>query len=311
MVPDGKAFVQGLCEALREYLRGHPARALSKLLDSLALAAAIETLMVEHVPSDLFAALYRARQFPDVPHNTARDMFHIPVDKRHLVETQRFSIPGFPCLYLGSTSLVCWNELGRPPLEHFVAVRMEVASTLPVRVLNLGLPPSALKRKLEAYPRMVDPTAAWARYVLLWPLIAGCSVPVKHRQASFKPEYILPQLMLQWLTSHSDVVALGYTSNRLTATSCATISQNWVFPPLSDEVDSFGHFHDLVDRFRVTEPLPWALRHAVNKRPRLVPLVGNQSFESVALSGNVATPYAQTSFFEFDSFLMAERATVV
>ena len=37
-----------------------------------------------------------------------KDMLHIPFNKRELVKTQRFSISGVPCLYLGATSYVCW-----------------------------------------------------------------------------------------------------------------------------------------------------------------------------------------------------------
>lgn len=36
-----------------------------------------------------------------------------------MVSTQRFSIPGVPCLYLGTTSYVCWLEMDKPHDSEF------------------------------------------------------------------------------------------------------------------------------------------------------------------------------------------------
>ena len=40
-------------------------------------------------------------------------MFHVPFNMREKVSSARFSIPGFPCLYLGTSLEVCWNEIKR------------------------------------------------------------------------------------------------------------------------------------------------------------------------------------------------------
>ena len=37
---------------------------------------------------------------------TFKDMFHIPFDKRGIVKTERFSMPGYPCLYLGKSAVL-------------------------------------------------------------------------------------------------------------------------------------------------------------------------------------------------------------
>lgn len=44
------------------------------------------------------------------------DMFHVPFEKRHLIPTSRFSLPGLPCLYLANSIYTCWEELDRPNL---------------------------------------------------------------------------------------------------------------------------------------------------------------------------------------------------
>lgn len=44
------------------------------------------------------------------------EMFHIPFQYNHIVANERFSMSGFPSLYLGSSVYVCWEEMRRPDL---------------------------------------------------------------------------------------------------------------------------------------------------------------------------------------------------
>lgn len=62
------------------------------------------------------AETYRMRivQLEEQRKLKAKDMFHIPLDKRGLVETQKFSVPGYPYLYLANNVYGCWEEMGRP-----------------------------------------------------------------------------------------------------------------------------------------------------------------------------------------------------
>ena len=41
------------------------------------------------------------------------DMFHIPLDKKGIIHTQRYSSPGYPCLYVGESIYACWEEMHR------------------------------------------------------------------------------------------------------------------------------------------------------------------------------------------------------
>ena len=56
---------------------------------------------------------FRAR-ISDYTPLTSVDMKHIPFNKRSKITNQRYSINGIPCLYLGNSALVCWEELNRP-----------------------------------------------------------------------------------------------------------------------------------------------------------------------------------------------------
>ena len=66
---------------------------------------------------------------------TAKEMFHIPFNKREIISTQRFSVPGVPCLYLSTTSFGTWLELGMPEPEVFQVSEYSLPSS--IKVLNL------------------------------------------------------------------------------------------------------------------------------------------------------------------------------
>jgi hypothetical protein len=65
-----------------------------------------------------------------------RDIFHIPFEKRQLVASQRYSIPGLPSLHLASSLWIAWEEFDRPDLASIHASRFEGKGDL--KVLDFG-----------------------------------------------------------------------------------------------------------------------------------------------------------------------------
>ncbi|MCM1301500.1 MAG: RES family NAD+ phosphorylase [Bacteroides cellulosilyticus] len=129
---------------------------------------------------------FRARTFENKQNRTRLDMFHIPFDQRHIIRTQRYSKPGYPCLYLGTTVYVCWKELQPCHFDDLMISGFKVAEEF--RVYDLTVP------KLEDYiPRKIGKT------LLRLPLIIACQIKVKQDNAAFKPEYIIPQMLIEMI----------------------------------------------------------------------------------------------------------------
>lgn len=63
-------------------------------------------------------------------------MFHIPFELRGKAATQRYSIPGLPSLYLGSSCYICWEELHRPDLNTVNSTRLKKDNN--VKYLDFG-----------------------------------------------------------------------------------------------------------------------------------------------------------------------------
>ena len=132
---------------------------------------------------------YRARKSEDKMFSVL-DLFHIPLNKRGKVSTQRYSCPGFPCLYLSSSTYGCWEELGRLGFDTLFFSSFRVRNTF--RVLDLRIP------DVENYD-----DSQLNKALKLLPLIIACSFRVNNPKDDFKPEYIIPQLLLETIINNN------------------------------------------------------------------------------------------------------------
>ena len=128
--------------------------------------------------SEYYGDLYRLRTGP-LTQLTQRDLFHIPFEKRQLVASQRYSIPGLPSLYLASSLWIAWEELGRPALASIHASRFEGKGNL--RVLDFGWSPSLAGLSTFGHSDGAETFGEFAKgQAIIWPLIAACSLVRRH-----------------------------------------------------------------------------------------------------------------------------------
>ena len=129
--------------------------------------------------------LYRMRKMENRRDVSYKDLFHIPLNKRGIVNTNRYSAPGYPCLYLGTSIYACWEELGRPSMSQSMVARLR--NDVDLYLLDLRV------------PTQQQFTAHVIEYIRAFPLIIACSVKVKDQDATFKPEYLIPQLLMEYV----------------------------------------------------------------------------------------------------------------
>lgn len=150
------------------------------------------------------------------------EMFHIPLNQRHLVKNQRYSLSGFPCLYLGEKTYTCWEELERPDFGmcNFVAFK----TNREISLYDLSIP-CQFKEILDFE---------------VIPIIIASSM-YANKTYDFKPEYIFPQLILHNLIrkekDHNKIMGLMYHSTSL------YYSEEYIFPfskpILLEELDKY------------------------------------------------------------------------
>lgn len=194
--------------------------------------------------------MYKCRENGRLVHFSKDEMFHIPYDMRYLVGNQRFSLSGLPCLYLGGSSYICWEELGRKDLStsNFCGFSLQEE----VNMFDMLLPVT-ITNELQL-KRIV--------------LILACSLAA-NRDHLFKPEYIMPQCILHSLIyrafySHSLFCVRFFSSHLLNGdadyfpfdyTQEGALSRyvNYVFPAASSKVE--GYSDELRSVFNQTDTI--------------------------------------------------------
>lgn len=175
------------------------------------------------------------------------EMFHIPFELRGKVIAHRYSIPGFPSLYLGKTLYVAWEELNRPRLDSFQTVMLK--SIKPIQFLDLtAIDWGEDNLNSKAY-----------KYLMTWPLIAACSLKVKDYSNPFKAEYIIPQLLLQWIRENQDLDGIKYNSTHIDTGILNSTGElfNLVLPVKENKDE--GYCKQLSSIFEMTETISWQL----------------------------------------------------
>ncbi|EKG8549350.1 hypothetical protein O5E17_003839 [Salmonella enterica subsp. enterica serovar Schwarzengrund] len=226
--------------------------------------------------------LFRVRK-SDRPLSTRKDIFHIPFNQRHLVRAQRYSVAGLPCLYLGTSLYICWREMDKPDFDKlyissFITDKEDDKSLL----LNLSADflyktRLFLKRKNAPKPIEKYSTSTMLSYLALWPLIFACNYLKKHNDASFIQEYIIPNLLMQWISrdiNNNNIIGIAYRSTKLPANTDSRKGINVVLPPKAryEDIKGYDFCPVLSDKFKFTPPVSWQ----VLKTLEYVPL--RQSF---------------------------------
>ncbi|EQB9567314.1 hypothetical protein ACYY64_004425 [Escherichia coli] len=226
--------------------------------------------------------LFRVRK-SERPLSTRKDIFHIPFNQRHLVSAQRYSVAGLPCLYLGTSLYICWREMDKPDFDKLYISSFTTNSENNESLLLDFSADFLYKTKLFFTSKKEHSSAkelssvTMLSYLALWPLIIACNYLKKHSNASFIQEYIIPNLLMQWISrdiNDYNIVGIAYRSTKLPANADSERGVNVVLPPkIRYEDMKVNEFcPELSGLFHCTPPVSWQ----VLKTLEYVPL--RQSF---------------------------------
>jgi hypothetical protein len=241
-----RKIIENLILCLEEYYNGNPYKAYEKLdivfRNDYKDLYAIINQKEYGVNESFFRIRLSDKNYPF----QKTEMFHIPFELRNKVSTQRFSIPGFPSLYLGRTVYICWEELNRPTIDKIQAIRYK--NIKPIKLLDLTPPNKECDDIDELY-----------RFLMTFPLIMCCSVKVKDTTDTFKPEYIIPQLLLQWIRNNDILDGIQYKSTHITSKVFNENTEliNLVLPVKTNNEN--GLCKKLTKHFESTEVISWNL----------------------------------------------------
>ncbi len=204
--------------------------------------------------------LYKGRVNSENPYvnYSPEEMFHIPLDLRKLTTTQRYSMPGIPCIYLAQNSYVVWKEMQMPRFDSLSVSAFKIKDdhlkmidlTYPFKIVSeLICDPDDFK---NTYERHNDTTSA--KLIIgnlsLFPLTVAVSIKCKEENRKFKSEYVIPQLLMYALKK--DIIGIAYHSNEI-PTSNNMFATNIAIPIIDfNPKEKYGNVKQYIE---VTEPI--------------------------------------------------------
>lgn len=272
-----------IISVVKQYLNGFPAKAfesfckLMRLLEQQPLQTYYKSITEHfdvskyHDPLNLFRITCVTE---NVPYERSR-VFHTPYYLRSKVSTSRYSIAGFPSLYLGTSLELCHEEVQHNPHEQLaLASRFQLErnfeyNNIEIKVIELAIKPQDFfveRNRFDTYRNTrIIPEGVLKRvnvreaYLLWYPLIAACSFIRVNKKEPFAAEYIIPQLLMQWVRSEMGTPKQNY--DRLVGIryfSCASVRAsdmgfNYVFPA-SGKHTKESFCPTLFRAFKLTKP---------------------------------------------------------
>lgn len=276
-----KKVCDQILKVVKAYLSGFPSKAY----------ALLNNLMKEviHTPIKIYPKSGWTNAFEDndplslfrivnVVENTIQPrsrVFHTPYNLRSKVGTNRYSIAGFPSLYLGTTVKLCLEELHCDPYNQYsLCSRFEIVRDLwknetKIDVIELGIKPQDFfedrnndefaLRDRQIDKDLLDSNDVRKAYLLWFPIIAASSFIRANKKDPFAPEYIIPQLLMQWIRKQNDT-----NENKLYGIryfSCSSIKAsdmgfNYVFPTSGERHNRSHNFCSiLTNSFLLSKPV--------------------------------------------------------
>lgn len=253
-----------LCESINKtidlYYNGKFHEATSIFNKSLERVFFNDIKMVKQIRKG--KTFYRARKDEGVQFNK-ENLFHVPFQFRHIVSTTRYSLIGFPALYIADTTYTCWEEFERYRLRDLCFSKIQNQEELSVIEIN------HFKEFFSEYcnnetNRNEDEQLAYIlSYLVTFPLTLACTVKVKNPNGNFKPEYIIPQLLIEYISTKKDIDGIKFPSTKVDYSKLRGLnSYNYVFPVKSN--NESGFCDKLIEKFHISEPTSLELEEIIH-----------------------------------------------
>lgn len=176
-----------------------------------------------------------------------KQIFHVPYESRSHIGTKRFSVPGYPCLYLGSSVECCKKEIAHTQNVFSVSAFKNNKS---LKVFDFCFFSNEAQKQGNLY-----------KSLLSYPFKIASSIPTlsETKNDPFVEEYIIPQMILhgtilQRFTGKVDGIIYSSTEairNNL-GIDAYKKHQNIVIP--AKVINNKGYCKHLCELFSLTSP---------------------------------------------------------
>lgn len=279
-------IIKGICKSIisvvKAYLDGYPYNAYSNFnklmnrLDRTPLKIYSKSIH-EQFESNYYhdkLNLYRVTCVGKQEPANRKRVFHTPFYLRSKISTNRYSIAGYPCLYLGTSLELCCSEVNYTNSKMYMASRFQLdrafeRNRIEIKIIELAIKPQdfledrfELNDNRKILHHVLQAPKVRKAYLLWYPLIAACSFIRANKGDPFAVEYIIPQLLMQWVrkeTRHArtkedeqvkKLVGIRYFS--CASVQASDMGFNYVFPTVFNDKNDYCSI--LSKAFRLTQP---------------------------------------------------------
>lgn len=227
---------------------------------------------------------YRARENKTYDLFSREEVMHIPNHKRYLINNQRYSLSGYPCLYFGASIYVCWEELDRPNIDKFnvTCIRNEGL----IQFADLTLPYFNAENFNKEY-----------LYTSIFPWL--CSFKAKHKGSAFIEEYIIPQMLMSALMNFRKrgrgginelmtfqgimyTSTIYYTSKDLFKDE--KLMTNYVVPILGNKINGYGLCEYVCSYFSLTQPTSLTNERVIAEQGGIIMYDGEREYSKYEMT---------------------------
>ena len=146
---------------------------------------------------------------------TSWDMFHIPFNKRYLINNQRYSLTGQPLVYIGSSVLDIASELDVTDIENFKVSSIKIPCDMKIYDLRNNIYDLLSDMTFNTMLDKQETAFTKANFFKII-LSSVCSFQKKQelKGYSFCEEYVLPQILAQILKTKNYDGILYYSTKK-------------------------------------------------------------------------------------------------
>ena len=224
---------------------------------------------------------------------------HTPFDMISKIGSNRFSIPGQPCLYLGSTSYDCWIEMDKPSDKDFNVGCILLNKDY--KILNLSVDIRVFLGAISDSKMESEKQMMFKSYLLS----QVTSFRVKEEKRNFKSEYIISQLVTL-ACKLNDIEGISYISKRVSSNVfghdiCMNLA---LFVPY----EHGNKYSSIMEKeMKVGMPVNYAYFEKL-KRETLCLSTERFDYENSPYPTNIGDfenqiSYSETHFYDFDKYL--------
>lgn len=253
---------------------------------------------IENKKWDYFL-FYRARIGDISSENKDDALKHTPYDMISKIGSYRFSIPGQPCLYLGSSTYNCWIEMGCPDDREFNVGCVLLKKDY--EILNLATDIWVLLESLAILKEQSDKELMFKSY-LLSQITSYC---VMERKRNFKSEYVISQL-ITLACKANNIEGISYISKRVSTNEfghniCMNLA---LFVPYEEGAK---YSQSMTSEMNIGVPVNYAFFEKLKIAPLnlaidRLPYEITQNPICIGEFDN-QVPYRDTHFYDYDKYL--------